>query len=63
MKLNRGILEQMNEYLQRCPRCRQIWMVFNQRGEEQHQCRACGHRFTREEGKIESGPDIQPKAA
>ena len=45
MKLDQGILEQMQEYLQRCPRCKQIWMIFNRRGDDTHQCRACGHQF------------------
>ncbi len=46
MKLDQGILEQMQEYLQRCPRCKQIWMIFNRRGDDTHRCRACGHQFT-----------------
>jgi rRNA maturation endonuclease Nob1 len=53
MKLKTGLLDEMHQWLERCPHCKQIWMIFNRKNGEQHLCKACGNKFTLGEQKVE----------
>src|SRR5262245_44126777 len=48
-----GILEEIRQWLERCPSCKQIWLIFNRKDGDRHQCKGCRHNFTLGEGKVE----------
>lgn len=53
MKQKTGILDEIRQWLERCPQCNQVWLIFNRKDGEWHRCKGCRHKFLLGEGRTE----------